>query len=244
MKRIISCDSSDLSIKIWDFSTYACVRTLRGHDHTISAVKFIPSTSTIVDLVPTGDAASPGCTHLASASRDHSIKFWELETGFCVHTANDHSDWVRCLAVKQDGTILASSGNDTWINIMSTTGERKSICQLRGHEHVVESLSFIMKNKSDTKKSKTDEELNDYIVSGSRDRTVRLWSISAANCISIFSFHENWVRSVILHPSGNFIISASDDRSIKVIDVKVRRSLSIDLLQTGFVSISLIIINS
>ena len=176
---------------------------------------------------------SPGCTHLVSASRDHSVKFWEFDTGFCVHTSNDHSDWVRCLAVKQDGSMLASSGNDTYINISHATGERKLVCQLRGHEHVIESLSFINMQKPSQQKgshARRIEEVEDYLVSGSRDRSVRLWSISGANCIATFSFHENWVRSVILHPSGNYIISASDDRSIRVIDIKVRSLLFLSLI--------------
>lgn len=45
--------------------------------------------------------------------------------------------------------------------------------------------------------------------------------------VSKKSVHENWVRSVLVHPSGAFILSASDDRSIRVFDVKVRRSMSI-----------------
>jgi platelet-activating factor acetylhydrolase IB subunit alpha len=36
-----------------------------------------------------------------------------------------------------------------------------------------------------------------------------------------FDCHENWVRSVIIHPTGKFIISCSDDKTIRVLDVKV-----------------------
>jgi platelet-activating factor acetylhydrolase IB subunit alpha len=42
---LASC-SSDLSIKLWDFSsggTFECGRTVRGHDHNISGVVFMPS---------------------------------------------------------------------------------------------------------------------------------------------------------------------------------------------------------
>ena len=48
--------------------TYDCVRTLRGHDHNVSSVTFFPS----------GDM-------LASASRDHSVRLWEVNT-----TAYEH----------------------------------------------------------------------------------------------------------------------------------------------------------
>ena len=58
-----SC-SADMSIRLWDFTTYECMRTLQGHDHNVSSVCFMPS----------GD-------FLVSSSRDKSIKMWEVATG-------------------------------------------------------------------------------------------------------------------------------------------------------------------
>lgn len=55
---LVSC-SSDLIIKLWDPSEdYKNIWTLPGHDHSVSAVRFIPSR---VNL-------------LVSASRDHTLK--------------------------------------------------------------------------------------------------------------------------------------------------------------------------
>ena len=66
----------------------------------------------------------------------------------------------------------------------------------------------------------------DYLASGSRDRTVRLWSIaSGGSCLMIFRAHKNWVRGVLVHPSGNHILSCGDDRSIGVFDIKSNRCL-------------------
>ncbi|CAM9899594.1 unnamed protein product [Choristocarpus tenellus] len=38
------------------------------------------------------------------------------------------------------------------------------------------------------------------------------------------SNHDNWVRNVLFHPSGAFILSCSDDRSIRVSDIKTGRN--------------------
>ena len=38
-----SC-SADSSIKVWDFGdSYECLRTLRGHSHTVSSIAFLPN---------------------------------------------------------------------------------------------------------------------------------------------------------------------------------------------------------
>jgi len=163
----LASSSSDLSIKLWDFKTYKCIRTLRGHDHTISSICFIPSppslpptstsSSTIAlsNSMTTGtgmDVSAAGSAFLVSASRDKTVKVWELETGFCVNTVQDHTEWVRCLAVRMDGGLLASSGSDFNIQVYklkNTSSNAKmgedmvKYCELRGHEHVVETVAFV-----------------------------------------------------------------------------------------------------
>ena len=62
--EIASC-SADMSVKLWDFSTFDCIKTLQGHDHNVSSVTFLPS----------GD-------FLVSSSRDKTIKIWEVATGY------------------------------------------------------------------------------------------------------------------------------------------------------------------
>ncbi len=62
-----------------------------------------------------------------------------------------------------------------------------------------------------------------YLASGSRDRTVKLWDALQGVCLMTFTAHENWVRCVLFHPSFKYILSCSDDKSIRVMDIKVRR---------------------
>jgi platelet-activating factor acetylhydrolase IB subunit alpha len=223
----LASSSTDLSIKLWDFNTYNCVRTLRGHDHTISSIKFIPAQG----LIPSGDDAASmdvgaaGTKQLLSASRDQTVKLWDMETGFCDHTFTDHTDWVRTLAIRPvDGAVWASSGNDQVICVYDSASMTKT-CELRGHEHVVETIAFLCERTFPKQSQKHMETARDYLASGGRDRTVRLWSIKDVSCVAIFTAHENWVKSVLIHPSGNYIISAGDDRTIRVFDIKANRCL-------------------
>ena len=64
-----------------------------------------------------------------------------------------------------------------------------------------------------------------YLASGSRDRNVKLWDALTGACLSTFTAHENWVRSVVFHPSYKYIISCSDDKTIRILDIKVHTVL-------------------
>jgi platelet-activating factor acetylhydrolase IB subunit alpha len=211
---LASC-SADMSAKLWDMSSFSCIKTLRGHDHTISCVRF----NLAGDCVLTG-------------SRDETIKMWEVATGFCTKTFSGHNDWVKCIAVSLDGEQLASAGSDQTI-IVWKLGTGQNVHTLRGHEHVIESLAFGKKPRALTADKAANSSTNgngsadeySYLASGSRDRTVRLWDAIRGTCLCVFTAHENWVRSVVFHPSGKYILSASDDKSIRVMDIKEQRCL-------------------
>ena len=73
---------------------------ISGHDHTVSAVKFLQSND-----------------QLLTCSRDNTIKCWEVSSGFCNKTYSGHTDWVKCLSVSLDGNMFASGGSDQSIII-------------------------------------------------------------------------------------------------------------------------------
>lgn len=90
-----------MSIKLWDFhQSFACVKTMHGHDHSVSSVAFVPQGDFVV-----------------SASRDKTIKIWEVATGYCVKTLTGHREWVRMARVSPCGELIASCSNDQTVRV-------------------------------------------------------------------------------------------------------------------------------
>jgi len=244
-KLLASC-SADLTIKLWNFDTLSCVKTLNGHEHTVSFVEF-----------------SPDGTYLFSASRDKTIKIWEIATGNNKKTLSGHNEWVRCLTINNHGNLLASSSDDETI-IVWNTENCQQLYNLTGHENKIENIVFVKNqialqniynsdyldqfnkslngnieekapdnnlsnlielNKQILEKSKIkDQKINkEYIISASRDKTIKIWDVFGSSCIYTLLGHDNWVRSLIIHPNGKYLISSSDDKSIRVWELKTGR---------------------
>jgi len=57
------------------------------------------------------------------------------------------------------------------------------------------------------------------VVSGSGDKTIKLWDVATGQEIRTFSGHSNVVNSVTFSPDGRQVVSGSGDKTIKLWDV-------------------------
>jgi WD40 repeat protein/serine/threonine protein kinase len=66
-----------------------------------------------------------------------------------------------------------------------------------------------------------------FIVSGSRDSTLRLWNLTTAECLRTFDRYRREMTSVAVTPNGRFIISGCDDNTLWLWDLTTARYLQI-----------------
>ena len=53
-------------------------------------------------------------------------------------------------------------------------------------------------------------------MSGSKDKTIRVWRISSGICIKILIGHKKEVRCVVFSPDGENLASGSRDNTIRI----------------------------
>lgn len=226
---LASC-SNDLTIKLWDFETGQCVKTLHGHDHTVSCVKFIA-----------------GGDFIASASRDNTIKIWETSTGYCKHTLYGHDEWIRKLDVSIDGQWLVSGGSDHTVRVWSLK-DNKCVLVFHEHENVVESVAFAppasaaminkglrlkearsqgpqtpVKGSYSIEKEEGETKEVQYVAACGRDKAIYIFDIETGNVAMKLVGHDNWVRDIKFLADGTHLVSVSDDRTMRVWDIKEQR---------------------
>jgi hypothetical protein len=129
-----------------------------------SAKWFSPSAGN--DSPITSVAFSPDGQTLASASADHTVRLWNLNTGQPRRTLQGHSDWVSSVVFSPNGQTLASASYDRTVRLWNlNTGQPRRT--LHGHSDWVSSVVFSPDSQT--------------LASASGDRTVRLWDLSLFN---------------------------------------------------------------
>jgi WD40 repeat protein len=162
----------------------ALLRTLTGHTDWIRGV-----------------AVTPDGRRAVSASRDKTLKVWDLETGTVEHTVACHASWVWAVAVMRDGRRAISASDDGTLKVWDLeTGAVQHT--LLGHVQGVEAVAVT----SDGRRA----------VSGSSDGTLMVWDLDTGKAQNTLVRHADRVRAVAVTPDGRRAVSASSDRTLKV----------------------------
>nr|UNY85555.1 WD40-containting protein [Zea mays] len=178
-------------------------QVIKGHDGAILAMKF-----------------SPDGQFLATGGEDGVVRVWGVAQSEDCKIPMDDPSCVYLKAHRQSGLGPVDADNEKKCKVKGVKQSADSACvviptvvfqiskqplhEFRGHSGDVLNLSW---------------SNNKHLLSASTDKTVRLWEIGSANCITVFP-HSNFVTCVQFNPTNeNQFISGSIDGKIRVWDI-------------------------
>ena len=97
---------------------------------------------------------------LASGSLDNTIKIWNLTTGKCIKTFEQHTKGIQCLLFLNNDQILVTGSKDTTIKLWNINNGQL-IKTLDGHTNWINCL-ILINNKT--------------FASASDDFSIKIWS--------------------------------------------------------------------
>jgi WD40 repeat protein len=200
-KSVLS-GSWDHMLRLWNVSTGRCERTLEGHGNQVYAVAFSPDGR--FALSAGGDLQED-----FEPKVDCSLKLWDVSTGHCTRSFEDHGSIVYSVAFSPDGCRALSGGRDHNLKLWDV-GTGRCVRTLKGHSSIVTSVAF-----------SPDGNL---ALSGSQDNSVKLWDVTTGDCLRTFNGHTSWVTSVLFSPDGKLGLSGCADCSVKVWELASIRS--------------------
>ncbi|KAK7747199.1 U3 small nucleolar RNA-associated protein 13 [Diatrype stigma] len=202
----VATGAKDNTAKLWRIdpqnNSYTCYATFSGHAESVTAVA-LPRARPVEGSKAYADPLGHAPQYLITGSSDQTIKKWEVprepqsaKKGIrATYTRKAHDKDINAIDVSQSGQLFASASQDRTVKIWSIQeGEVQGI--LRGHRRGVWSVSFAPPNTPIIQGEQGSIAGKGAIITGSGDKTIKLWSLADYTCLRTFEGHSNSVLKV------------------------------------------------
>lgn len=227
--NLLISGSEDQTLRFWRIKTGTLLRTLSGYKAVFTTLALSADRQLLVAGGQTGRvhfwllnsnpithgvydqedpvlsvALSRDGQQVLTGSNHHVITMYQGRTGELLRTWAAHSTVSTAIALHPTNQSFAVGGEDGIIQCWAdqTTQSDRSSRLLTGHQGAITSLTFTPDGR--------------YLISGSRDRTVRIWNSGTWELLAILTGHTQAVTSVASSQNGQWIVSSSLDHTIRL----------------------------
>jgi len=223
--NLMTSGSEDGTIILWQRLTGSLVIRIEGTNQDVTCFSFSPDGTELLSSdyggmlkiweIPSGNelgsleitcgttvraiAYSPNGLTFLTSSFWGNIKLWDRKTLTIVLTFEKVSS-VYSMAFSPNGALVVSNIRDSFIIFDASSG--KTLSEINGHSGEVTCVSF-----------SNDGSL---IMSGSEDKTIRIWDSNSWNTPKIYEGHTDIVCSLAFSPDGTMVLTGCFDGSVKL----------------------------
>ncbi|KAI5863595.1 Coatomer, alpha subunit [Durotheca rogersii] len=229
---LVSLHSS--TIQLWDYRMGTLIDRFEEHDGPVRGIDFHKTQPLFV-----------------SGGDDYKIKVWSYQTRRCLFTLNGHLDYVRTVFFHHELPWIISASDDQTIRIWNWQN-RSLICTMTGHNHYVMCAQFHPKDDLVVSAS-LDQSVRVWDISGLRKKHSAPTSMSFEDQVArsnaqqtdmfgntdamvkfVLEGHDRGVNWVAFHPTAPHIVSAGDDRLIKLWRFSETKAWEVDTCRGHF----------
>ena len=210
--EIIASGFDDGTVKMWSVKDRSLIWTLKGHYNDVASMRFTSDGKILV------------------STSDFIVKLWSVKNGNLIRTLGGTNRLIKNVALSPNSKLIALGYND----VVKLWYIKDSSSILTSEEHIyrfstLNRWSWIPLPEFDdyiliwTLKGHTDHVLSvtfspdgKLLGSGSRDKTVKLWSAEDGSLILTLVGHTWEVNLLTFSPDSKLLASGSDDGTIKL----------------------------
>lgn len=260
--RYLATASEDRTAKLWEATSGKQVAQVI-HANDVIAVEFSPdgrllataSTDRTVQIrdLTSNDTQDAPLKHgspvqavastedgrlIATAGLDAVARIWDTN-GKLLKTLSGHKGALTSLAFSRSGNLIVTGSEDGTARIWQTdTGQELKV--LSGHAGGVTGVAFYSNDEPPAKASSLAHpasEIDGLVLTGSRDKTARIWDARTGQVLRELVGHTDGVTSVAFNGDGKLAVTGSEDGTARVWNVSTGKSIQeLQVLSSGGVT--------
>jgi serine/threonine protein kinase len=141
--------------------------------------------------------------HLASGGKDGMLIYWDATGGQVVRRFPKHAQEIRAVAFSPTQDLIATASGFT-IRLYDVRGQE--VRRLSGHSGSIKCITFSRDGRR--------------LVSGSDDKSTRVWDVSSGREVLRLGRHTAGINAVAFVGESNQIVTASKDQSVRQWDLR------------------------
>nr|CDS32611.1 E3 ubiquitin protein ligase CBL [Hymenolepis microstoma] len=192
----------DYKIKVWNYKQRKCLFTLNGHLDYIRTTFFHHEYPWIL-----------------SASDDQTIRIWNWQSRSLACVLTGHCHYVMCARFHPKEDLVVSASLDQTVRVWDISGFRKRNVAPSSFSGVEEQMRYLGTGGGNGAMGHGNANTTDFF--GSSDVVAR----------HVLEGHERGVNWVVFHPTLPIIVSASDDRQIRIWRITETKAWHLDTLR-------------
>ena len=204
--NLMATSNQEKTMEIWNMTTKQLKQKISAHNELVTDIQFFHN--------------ELDNQYMLSSSLDKTILLWKNLK--CVHTFMEHSDWVRCLSIRQDNTQFLSGCVSSVVKLWDIPTQRviasvKNKTEDKNVLSTVNSLCFLNENK------------NLFLV-GLRSGEVKLFDQRIKNkndeftknmgLVHCFKAHYKKLNNCFLNSTDKYLFTSSRNSLIRLWDFR------------------------
>lgn len=167
---------------------------------------------------------------VAAGSLDTVVRIWDTSTGQLVERLRGHKDSVYSVAFSPDGTSLLSGSLDRTLRVWDLVGPKRAAQNAKGGQVITgnAACSHTLSGHKDYVLSVGLTPDGQWVVSGSKDRSIQFWNVASEQAHLMLQGHKNSGESCVCPPCSKRTPFECVPLHFRVITV-----ISIDLAKSG-----------